>query len=340
MAEIRKSTPYQDGFIMPGRFERHRGSLISWPTKGEKEPELFRDEIVEVVKKMAKYEETFLVADHSDVEEAKHRCGISAKIIAADTEFAWIRDNGPMFVKNTKGEIAAVKFQFNGWGDKYPTYERVGSVPNTIAEYFNVPLYEAPFILEGGAICVDGEGTLIATEQTLLNQNRNPSMSKDDIEKGLKDYLGIEKVIWLYKGFYEDTETDGHVDNVIEFITPGKVIVQTCSDNENPNFDILKENLSRLKSATDARGRKLEIVEFDYLPYTRSIDGVKYPTPYPNYYVMNGAIIVPQVGWKGELQAVTELQKIFPKLDVVEAPSTYQAVGGGGLGCMTQQIPE
>ena len=187
MAKIRKSTPYQDGFIMPGRFERHRGSLISWPTKGEKEPELFRDEIVEVVKKMAKYEETFLVADHSDVEEAKHRCGMSAKIIAADTEFAWIRDNGPMFVKNTKGEIAAVKFQFNGWGDKYPTYERVGSVPNTIAEYFNVPLYEAPFILEGGAICVDGEGTLIATEQTLLNQNRNPSMSKDDIEKGLKD---------------------------------------------------------------------------------------------------------------------------------------------------------
>ena len=151
---------------------------------------------------------------------------------------------------------------------------------------------------------------------------------------------GIEKVIWLYKGFYEDTETDGHVDNVIEFIAPGKVIVQTCSDNENPNFDILKENLSRLKSATDARGRKLEIVEFDYLPYTRSIDGFKYPTPYPNYYVMNGAIIVPQVGWKGELQAVTELQRIFPKLDVVEAPSTYQAVGGGGLGCMTQQIPE
>ena len=134
-------------------------------------------------------------------------------------------------------------------------------------------------------------------------------------------------------------ETDGHVDNIIEYIAPGKVIVQTCSDKENPNFEILKENLSRLKVATDAKGRKLEIVEFDYLPYTRPIDGVSYPTPYPNYYVMNGAIIVPQVGWKGEQEAVKELQKIFPNLDVVEAPSTYQAVGGGGLGCMTQQIP-
>ena len=338
MAEIRKSKPYEDGFIMPGRFERHRGSLISWPTKGEKETKLFRDEIVEVVKRVSKYEETFLVADYGDLEEAEKRCGNYAKIIATDTEFAWIRDNGPMFVRNGKGEIAAVKFQFNGWGDKYPTYERVKSVSNTIAEYFNVPLYEAPFILEGGAICVDGEGTLIATEQTLLN--RNPSISKEDIEQGLSDYLGIEKVMWLYKGFHEDTETDGHVDNVIEYISPGKVIVQTCSDKENPNFEILKENLSRLKVVTDAKGRKLEIVEFDYLPYTHPIDGVSYPTPYPNYYVMNGAIIVPQVGWTGEKEAVARLKEIFPNLDVVEAPSTYQAVGGGGLGCMTQQIPE
>ncbi len=116
--------------------------------------------------------------------------------------------------------------------------------------------------------------------------------------------------------------------------------MKTCSDKENPNFEILKENLSRLKVATDAKGRKLEIVEFDFLPYTRSIDNVQYPTPYPNYYVMNGAIIVPQVGWEGEAEAVIKLKEIFPNLDVVEAPSTYQAVGGGGLGCMTQQIPE
>ena len=340
MVEIRKSTPYEDGFIMPGRFERHRGSLISWPTKGEKETKLFRDEIVQVVEKMSKYEDIFLVVDHSDLEEAEKCCGNYAKIISADTEFAWVRDNGPMFIRNKKGELAVVKFQFNGWGDKYPTYERVKSVPSTIAKYFNVPLYEAPFILEGGAICIDGEGTLIATEQTLLNPNRNPSMSKEDIEQGLRDYLGIKKVIWLYKGFHEDTETDGHVDNVIEYISPGKVIVQTCSDKENPNFEILKENLSRLKVATDAKGRKLEIVEFDYLPYTHPIDGVSYPTPYPNYYVMNGAIIVPQVGWTGEKEAVARLKEIFPNLDVVEAPSTYQAVGGGGLGCMTQQIPE
>jgi len=340
MAKICKSTPYEDGFIMPGRFESHRGSLISWPTKGEKETNLFRDEIVEVVKKMANYEEIFLVADHSDLEEAEKRCANYVKIIAVDTEFAWVRDNGPMFVRNAQGEIAAVKFQFNGWGDKYPTYEKVKSISNTIAEYFNVPLYEAPFILEGGAICIDGEGTLIATEQTLLNPNRNPSMSKEDIEKGLKDYLGIEKVIWLYKGFYEDTETDGHVDNVVEYILPGKVITQTCSDSNNPNFEILKENLTRLKAATDAKGRKLEIIEFDYLPYTQPIDGISYPTPYPNYYVMNGAIIVPQVGWDREAEAVRELKRIFPDLDIVEAPSTYQAVGGGGLGCMTQQIPK
>jgi agmatine deiminase len=340
MVEIRKSTPYEDGFIMPGRFERHRGSLISWPTKGEKETKLFRDEIVQVVEKMSKYEDIFLVVDHSDLDEAEKCCGNYAKIISAETEFAWVRDNGPMFIRNKKGELAVVKFQFNGWGDKYPTYERVKSVPSTIAKYFNVPLYEAPFILEGGAICIDGEGTLIATEQTLLNPNRNPSMSKEDIEQGLRDYLGIEKVIWLYKGFHEDTETDGHVDNVIEYISPGKVIVQTCSDKENPNFEILKENLSRLKVATDAKGRKLEIVEFDYLPYTHPIDGISYPTPYPNYYVMNGAIIVPQVGWTGEKEAVARLKEIFPNLDVVEAPSTYQAVGGGGLGCMTQQIPE
>ena len=339
MIEPRITTPYEDGFRMPGRFEPHQGTLISWPAEGDREIELFRDEIVEVVKLISNYEEIFLVVDSNDFEEAAKRCGDYAKIIMVDCEFGWIRDNGPMFVKNKKGEMAAVKFQFNAWGEKYPGYQKTRGVPNQIADYFSTPMYEASFVLEGGGICVDGEGTLIATEQTLLNPNRNPSMSKADIEKGLKDYLGIEKVIWLYKGFVEDSETDGHVDNVIEYIAPGKVIVQMSADLNNPNCEILNENLSRLKNATDAMGRKLEIIEFDYLPYTAPIEGIAYPVPYANYYVMNGAIIVPTVGWHNESLAVAELKKIFPDKDIVEAPSTYQAVGGGGLGCMTQQIP-
>jgi agmatine deiminase len=199
--------------------------------------------------------------------------------------------------------------------------------------------YSAPFVLEGGGFSVDGEGTLIATEQFLLNPNRNPDWSREQIEQGLRDYLAVEKVIWLAKGLVEDRETDGHSDNVVQFLEPGVVLAQTVRDESNPNYELLQDNLQRLQKATDAKGRRLEVVEMDILPYTEPIDGVRYPVPYVNYYVVNGGAVVPALGGEEDEEGLARMAEILSDREIATVPSTAMALGGGGVGCITQQQP-
>ena len=341
MQKTLSGTPAEDGYIMPGRFSKHEKTFITWPPKNEKLVSLFRDEVVEVAKAIAKFEEVNIIADPADYNEVKKRCGLFSKIIKIPTDAAWIRDNGPMFVKNKNNDIAAVHFNFNGRGNKFP-YKKVRQLPNSLAEYLDIPCYQTNFILEGGAISIDGEGTLIATEQTLLHPNRNGKKSKDEVEKHLYNYLGITKVIWLYKGLVEDSgeySTDGHVDNVVEYISPGKVMVQTVKDKLNPNYKILEENLERLKKEKDARGRNLELIEMDVLPYIKDEEGLSYAVPYTNYYIVNGAIIFPKLGVEEDERGFEILQQTFPNHEIIGVPSAAQAFGGGGLGCITQQLP-
>ncbi len=186
---------------------------------------------------------------------------------------------------------------------------------------------------------MDGVGTLITTEQVMRNANRYSGFTRADVERKLHEYLGIESVIWLGMGLVEDTETDGHVDNVVEFVAPGVALVQTVRDQSNPNHDLLQDNIRRLANSRDATGQNLEIIEMEVLPYQISSGGKPLAIPYTNAYVLNGAVIAPQVDPKLDDQGYKILEQAYPGRTIVPAPGFWQAVGGGGIGCITQQVP-
>lgn len=334
-------TPQADGFTMPARFENHARTLVTWPPVEEAvgtDVPGFRDEIEALVHAIARFEPVTLLADPKDEGDARQRCGDVAEILAVPVDNCWLRDNGPIFVRDRDGQVAGVHFGFNGWGGRYGC-EATRAMPSVIVGHLGLRCYKTPFICEGGGISVDGEGTLITTEQVMMNTNRYSGMTRDDIEQNLHDYLGIDQVIWLELGLVEDVETDGHVDNVVEFVAPGVVLAQTVRDPSNPNYDLLQENLRRLTKARDAKGRQLDIVEMDVLPYQTANDGRPLVIPYTNAYVLNGAIIAPQVDPKLDDNGYKILEQAFPGRTIVPVSSHWQAVGGGGIGCVTQQVP-
>jgi agmatine deiminase len=260
---------------------------------------------------------------------------------------SWIRDSGPIFV--TSGAVpdvapgarrrAAVDFGFNGWGEKFLPYDRDDALPAALLAHLGVDRFEAPLVLEGGSISVDGEGTLITTEQCLLNPNRNPELDREQIEALLGEYLGAEKVIWLPHGLLEDRDTDGHVDNVAAFVAPGRVLLQTAPPG-SPNHERLAENLDCLRSASDARGRPIEVVELETLPATE-VRGLPGCVPYTNLYLANGALIVPVAGDDPDRDAevLRMLASVYAPREVVPVPGRMLAEGGGGVHCITQQVP-
>jgi len=333
--------PVTDGFSMPARFDKHARTLITWPPQEEAANTNlagFRSEVEVLVKLVSEFEPVTLLVDPNDEADARNRCGEHADVMVLPVDASWIRDNGPIFVRDADRKVAAVHFEFNGWGHRVP-YAKTTSMPSIVASNLGMHCYPAPFICEGGGISVDGQGTLITTEQVMRNGNRYAGMSRDELERGLYDYLGIEKVIWLELGLVEDTETDGHVDNVVEYVAPGVVLAQTVSDRANPNYELLQENLRRLKSARDAKGRQLDVIEMDVLPYLPSINGKSLVAPYTNAYLVNGGIIAPQVDPELDDLGYRILEQAFPGKRIVSAPGLYQADGGGGIGCLTQQVP-
>ena len=219
-------TPLEDGFSMPARFDEHARTLLTWPPREEAigtDVAGFRDEIEHIARSISRFEPVTLIVDPRDAEEAESRCGDVVDILPISVDCCWIRDNGPIFVRDPDGRIAAVHFGFNGWGERV-TCATTQEMPRHLIDHLGFKRYTTPFICEGGGISVDGEGTLITTEQVMLNNNRYAGMSKQDVEAQLHAYLGIEKVIWLGLGLVEDKETDGHVDNVVEFVAPGMVL--------------------------------------------------------------------------------------------------------------------
>lgn len=334
-------TPLAEGFSMPARFDEHARTLVTWPPREEAantDLEGFRSEVEALVKAISEFEPVTLLVDPNDEADAQARCGEHADTMSLPVDASWIRDNGPIFVRNAERQVAAVHFEFNGWGHRVP-FAKTAAMPSIVASNFAMRSYQAPFICEGGGISVDGEGTLITTEQVMRNANRYAGMSREALEQGLHDFLGIEKVIWLGLGLVEDTETDGHVDNIVEYVAPGVVLAQTVRDRSNPNYELLQENLRRLKSARDARGRQLDVIEMHVLPYLPPMNGKSPVAPYTNAYVVNGGIIAPRVDPKLDDQGYRILEQVFPGRRIVPAPGLYQADGGGGIGCLTQQLP-
>lgn len=249
----------------------------------------------------------------------------------------WMRDIGPIFlVHEGGGELGAGCFRFNGWGGKY-VYAGDDEVAGRVAAKAGARAFEMPWILEGGSVDVDGEGTVLTTRQCLLNPNRNP-MGQREVEDGLRDGLGVERVIWLGDGLAND-HTDGHVDTIARFVAPGVVVCMEPRDADDPNRDALLAIARDLTSATDARGRKLEVVRVPSPGTIRSGAGQLLPASYCNFYIANTTVVVPTYGSPHDDEAVARIGELFPGRRTIGAPARHILTGGGAFHCISQQQP-
>ena len=332
-------TPAEDGFSMPAEWSPHAGCLISWPCREPTWHGHFEDAkraYTAVIEAIDRFDPVTILADPATAQEARRRLGPGARIIEAALDDSWARDNGPIFLWRGDNTVALANFRFNGWGHKQP-HEKDDALPLQLAERLRTRRYDAPMVLEGGAISVDGDGTLLTTEQCLLNVNRNPGMSREEIEQVLTSYLGIRKVIWLPRGV-EDDMTDGHVDGVAGFVMPRVVLAAHTKDDSDPNFRTLEKNLARLESATDAKGRPLEVVRM-VQPRPIRVGEVPVTPSYVNLYFSNGAVVFPKYGIREDDIARETLESLFPEREIVGVRCEHIGIGGGDVHCITQQLP-
>jgi agmatine deiminase len=330
------STPRRDGFRMPAEWEPHEACLMEWPTVtrqafwADRFDEAKRD-YAAVANAIAAFEPVVMVCDPQQRDEARSHCADGVEILPLPIDDSWMRDNGPIFVRDADGRVALVHFGFNAWGEKFAPWDRDAEVPRHIASHLGMRRYETPQVLEGGSFFVDGEGTLLTTEQCLLHPNRNPHLSREQIEDGLREYLGVDTIVWLGRGHSSDRDTDGHIDGILIYAEPAKVALLAPEDPDDPDHDSGRENAERLGNARDARGRTFEVIPFDTTPA-----GV---VPYLNVYLPNRGAIVPIAERPEDEQALEQIAKLFPDREVVPVPGNCLTYGGGGPHCITQQLP-
>ena len=321
---------------MPAEWAPHERTIMCWPARESMWEERFAQAEADhapVANAIAAFEPVLLAADPRHAATARRLCGEGVEVVEIPLDDSWARDSGPIFVTGDGGARAGVQFGFNGWGGKFTPYDDDARFATRVLDVLGEERRDAThFVLEGGSIAVDGEGTLITTEQCLLEEHRNPSLTREEIEAELRAQLGAERVVWLAAGLAEDYDTDGHVDNVCAFVAPGRVVLQTVADEANPNFAGAQENLRRLRDAG------LDVVELPWLPY---IDGENPPTvvPYTNFYLCNGGLIVPTRGEETDADALALLESLYPGREAVALPGETLALGGGGVHCITQQVP-
>jgi agmatine deiminase len=334
------ATPVEDGFSMPAEWAPHAGCLVSWPCKEETWSGFAKQvkrAYSEVIGAISQFEPVFVLSDPSTIHEARQILTRETEVIELPLDDAWIRDNGPTFVSSDAGDLAIVQFGFNGWGERFPPYDRDAKVPELLADRIGLRRYVAPMVLEGGAICVDGEGTLLTTESCLLNPNRNPNHTRERIEEILGSYLGVRKVLWLRQGIHKSL-IDGHIDGIAAFVGSSKVVLASTEDESDPNHAVMKDNRDRLETMTDARGHSIEIIDFP-MPMLREIAGNRIAPCYTNFYIGTGGIVAPTFGDPNDKTALEILGGLFPDHEVVGVRSEFIGVGGGEVHCITQQIP-
>jgi agmatine deiminase len=338
-----RATPRADGFAMPAEWEPHQLTLMSWPCRPETYVSAGRNcgaeaygqaqaQQAAVADAVSAFEPVLMLVRAEQLGEARRMLPSRIELLEARLDDSWMRDNGPIFVRDPEGRVALVQFGFNGWGDRSQPTAFDALVPELIARHLGVRRYVAPIVLEGGSFFVDGAGTLLTTEQCLLHENRNPELSREQIEATLSDQLGIDAVVWLGEGHYEDFSTDGHIDDVAHFLSPGRAILHAPSNPEHSDHARGRENARRLRAAVDARGRAIEVVEFD--------TGDSLGIPYLNLYVCNGGVIAPIANAAGDERALAQIRAVYPDREVVTVQSDVLfKAGGGGPHCITQQVP-
>jgi agmatine deiminase len=351
MAEHPVQTPATLGFHMPAEWRPHHSTWLSWP----KDPETWPDRVtqveeiyLEMIAALTPHEIVNLLVNDTETEATvRRRCGPA---IAANIRFhhlqtvdAWIRDYGPNFLLGPRGELAYNDWIFNAWGNKYEELKKDDSIPGRLEPILKLRRFSPGIVMEGGSIEVNGGGCVLTTEQCLLNPNRNPELSQTEIEQYLKDYLGVTKVLWLGEGIVGD-DTDGHIDDIARFVAANVVVCAVEEDPADANYEILQDNLKRLKSMTDAAGRSFEIVT---LPMpgivggesTTARDLERLPASYANFYIANSVVLAPVFGHANDARAVDTLQKFFPTRRVVPINCEPLVWGMGTIHCVTQQEP-
>lgn len=360
------STPRKDGFRMPGEFENHTGTWMLWPERADNwrnGAKPAQEVFVEVAKTIAQFEKVTVCANPDQFENAKallNDCD-EIRVVEMTSNDSWIRDCGPSFVVNDKGGVRAVDWDFNAWGGLYDglyfPWDQDALVAQKVCEIERVRTYKPDnFVLEGGSIHVDGDGTVIVTESCLLSPGRNPDMTKEQIEENLRQYLNVDKVIWVKEGIDPD-ETNGHIDDVACYVRPGEVACIWTDNESDPFYKIAHDAYDLLSNSVDAKGRKLKVHKLDLpknpvrinLEESKGVDVVEgtiprqegdlCPASYMNFLIVNGGAIVPQYGDENDALALKQLQAMFPDRKIVGLPTREVVLGGGNIHCITQQQP-
>lgn len=360
-----KTLPAADGFYMPGEFEPHWGCIMIWPKRPGSWPfgaRKARKAFAQIAEAIADSEHVVMLAEADVMSDARQMLSERIEVVEMESDDAWARDVSPTFVVNHQGEVRGIDWQFNAWGGTYDGLYQDWKKDNLLADrfcrQFGYPVYDAQhFVLEGGSIHSDGEGTLLVTESCLLSPGRNPSFTKLEIEEQLKRYLGVVKIIWLKSGIYQD-ETNEHVDNICAFVRPGEVVLAWTDDKNDPQYPMSLEDFQLLERETDAMGRHFKIHKlpipkkpvcimeeelsgFSFEPgEDKREPGERLAASYVNFYISNKGVIVPQFNDDHDWEAVRILGECFPERKIYPVYARDIIVGGGNIHCITGQIPE
>lgn len=358
MTRTLDTTPAADGYRMPGEFEPHAGCWMAWPERLDNwrlQARPAQEAFTAVAEAIQLSEQVTMTASPAQLEHCRAMLSPAIRVRELNTDDAWMRDIGPTFVTRPDHGLRGVDWRFNAWGGLYSSFEQDDAAAAAVIEAEGAERYRASLVLEGGSIHVDGEGTVLLTEECLLNRNRNPQLSKDEIELALYEYLGCEKAIWLGSGLPGD-ETDGHVDNLACFIAPGRVLLSWCEDPADPQTEVSSDALERLSMATDARGRSLEVVLMP-APGPLAIEleeaagvedstatmprraGERLAGSYVNFYIANSRVVHPLLDSRRDEEAAQILGDCFPGREVIGVPAREILLGGGNIHCITQQVP-
>ena len=355
-------TPARDGYWMPAERDAHAGCWMLWPER----PDNWRQAALPaqtafaaVAAAIARFEPVSVGVSAPQFENARARLAPGVRVVELSHDDCWMRDVGPTFVVNAKGDLRGVDWHFNAWGGLngglYFPWDQDALVARKVLEIERCARYRPPLINEGGAIHVDGEGTALVTEECLLNPNRNPGLDRADIEALLREYLGVRAVVWLGRGVFND-ETDGHIDNLACFVKPTQICLTWTDNRRDPQYPISQDALLRLRAARDAHGRRLKVHKLPAPGPLRisareaagvqpregtkpRVAGERLAGSYVNFYLANGGLIMPLLDPRTDRAAAQRLKRLFPGRLVVGVPAREIVLGGGGIHCITQQVP-
>ena len=344
------TTPKEKNFYMPPEWYQHECCWMQWPYNNPNHDgygavpswshfdfDKGRLAWSNVANSISKFEKVKMIVHPDEISKAKELLNSEIEIIQLKIDDCWARDSGAIFLLNKENKLGGIDWEFNGWG-KFKPFDSDNKVAKFMIEKSSATYFKNNMILEGGSIHVDGEGTLLTTEQCLLNKNRNPKLSKEEIENNLKEYLNINKIIWLKNG--TDEGTDGHVDNIACFVKSGTVLALSCKDRNDPFYERINENLEILRTSTDNKGRKLNVIELE-MSYKRLIPDDDEPSSYINFYIANKGIVMPSFeDEKADYRAKNIVQSVFPDRKIIAINGIDISMGGGNVHCITQQQPK